>query len=796
MSRARIVFALVGVIVALGLAELLARVQGDRVCVDRPGAFYQSDPRFGWSHVPGIHGWAARCAGGGVPLAPIEVNSKGLLDLERPYEKPPDTARVVLLGGTGPEGLGIPPALRMARVIEQLADRRRGRPVEVINAAAGSFALDNALSWLRAEGYRYAPDVVVVVVDPLFDVTAISPSAVADMGRDSLRKPFFARTADGGLEPLAVPPPPVPDSQPEPLEGIAAVSQLYRVLTGRPSRVGVPLGSVTVPPSGDLNVARAKARELAESLLTALRDETAAAGGRFVLAMAPLAREAEAISAADRKAFAELGEKLGIPTVDLAPQFRRSRGTGRAGLFEQVDRWNARGHSLAAIDLWTHLAKNQLLPAGVVPVKVLTGGGVAPPLADLPAAIGRYLWESRYGAFALFAQAALLGSVVLWIGAVLPPVARDWFVVAIAVGVLALLAPFTAVVIALALAVFFYLAVAAMPRRLGRPIAWLLIAFVVVWPVWMHPGNFAMEAMESQLLLAMGTNVVVLRLLAFLVDARRGGDTVSLRGFLTSIAWFPAILTGPLETAAEFGDRRGIGGAVPETWSELGHRFGTIGIGLARLAWGVVKLALAALVFSALTVDAYNTGGAVVGTARLWLWIAELWLHAYALFSGLSDVGVGLAAIAGTPVGVDVRAPWLARDPADFWRRWLASFAHWNVAYLYRPLGGRERWRNVAVVFLLSALWFGWFMVKIVGLPNFPPAAARGYLGWAVAGALGVILAHELERRGWLSGVPGRVAGVLLVVVFGTLGWLSFFLPAFEPLGSILAVCRRLLGLG
>ena len=45
------------------------------------------------------------------------------------------------------------------------------------------------------------------------------------------------------------------------LEGLAKVSQLYRLLSGRPSRLGVPRGGVTVPPSGDLTVARAKARE-------------------------------------------------------------------------------------------------------------------------------------------------------------------------------------------------------------------------------------------------------------------------------------------------------------------------------------------------------------------------------------------------------------------------------------------------------------------------------------------------------------------------------------------------------
>src|SRR5258705_11074171 len=54
----------------------------------------------------------------------------------------------------------------------------------------------------------------------------------------------------------------------------------------------------------------------------------------------------------------------------------------------------------------------------------------------------------------------------------------------------------------------------------------------------------------------------------------------------------------------------------------------------------------------------------------------------------------------------------MARNPADFWRRWNISLSTWFRDYVYIPLGGSRAseaiWaRNVLVTFLLSGLWHG-----------------------------------------------------------------------------------------
>src|SRR5438132_5675014 len=123
-TRAQITLTCLGAVAALALAECIARVRGDRLCAQTPGAVYQADPRFGWTHVPGLTGSVANCGGAPIPEMPVDANWRGLFGPERSYAKPPGTARFLLLGGNLPEGLGVPQSLSLARLLEARADAR------------------------------------------------------------------------------------------------------------------------------------------------------------------------------------------------------------------------------------------------------------------------------------------------------------------------------------------------------------------------------------------------------------------------------------------------------------------------------------------------------------------------------------------------------------------------------------------------------------------------------------------------------------------------------------------------
>jgi len=91
----------------------------------------------------------------------VEINSHGWRDDEYPYKKPPGTFRILILGDSFVEGFQVPLRDTLAKVLEQKLNKRR-RNVKVINAGFGGVGTDYELLFFRREGFKYAPDLVIV----------------------------------------------------------------------------------------------------------------------------------------------------------------------------------------------------------------------------------------------------------------------------------------------------------------------------------------------------------------------------------------------------------------------------------------------------------------------------------------------------------------------------------------------------------------------------------------------------------------------------------------------------------
>jgi hypothetical protein len=87
------------------------------------------------------------------------INSKGLRDDETSYEKPTGTFRIVLLGDSNTFGFGVPIKKHFSTLLEGYF-----KDLEVINMGVGGFGVDQELLYLRSEGFRYAPDLVLAYV--------------------------------------------------------------------------------------------------------------------------------------------------------------------------------------------------------------------------------------------------------------------------------------------------------------------------------------------------------------------------------------------------------------------------------------------------------------------------------------------------------------------------------------------------------------------------------------------------------------------------------------------------------
>jgi len=330
----RLVVAAGGLIASLVLLEGIARIEGPVVCADADGVLLQADPEVGWTFTPNLHLTLDDCRGAAWSAA-FSTNAEGLADQAWPYEKRPGDVRVLLLGNHVADGLGIAREDRLSVRVAHLADQTRGARVSVVNAAIPGYATREQLRWLERRGLRYAPDVVVLVLDPTRDLAA------------------------------NLHPPPVRPIEPDlaPASGLLGLSGAARWLAGHPGALPDRPVAIGSPPA--LAGAEEKARALGETLvlLRRLSETSRAAGARFAVLVAPPCPATEA----DHTLCDEIDEIA--PCIDPTPTFDGLRRTATKPLelcIDPLGRWGRDGHFLASHALWDLLVRAGVWPDGVV----------------------------------------------------------------------------------------------------------------------------------------------------------------------------------------------------------------------------------------------------------------------------------------------------------------------------------------------------------------------------------------------------------------------------------------------
>jgi lysophospholipase L1-like esterase len=215
---------------------------------------------------------------------------------------------------------------------ESLAAGPPGRPVEVLNFGVSSASTGSELVTWRTVASAYAPDVVLLAF-----------FTGNDLGDNSVRltrapRVYFDLDPSGRLVPGERPPP-----TSAPTRWLDRHSRLYvwqkvatRRLRASARASGVEPDVLAFAPDGGPDVEHAWA--LTAALLRTFRDEVAATGARFAVAVVPCAeqvddalwadlsrRAADAGLSLDRdepsRRLRDVALRLGIPLADLTPAF-------------------------------------------------------------------------------------------------------------------------------------------------------------------------------------------------------------------------------------------------------------------------------------------------------------------------------------------------------------------------------------------------------------------------------------------------------------------------------------------
>ncbi len=275
--------------------------------------------------------------------------------------------------------------------------------------------------------------------------------------------------------------------------------------------------------------------------------------------------------------------------------------------------------------------------------------------------------------------------------------------------------------------------------------------------------------------LPLGISFYTFQKIGYVVDVYRGDAPVIRNPLKMALfgAFFPQLIAGPIVRPNEF---------IPQlasirrfdAWRML-HGLDLIAIGLAK------KVLIADQI--APFVDKVFASPEGVGSGPLLLAVYAYSVQIYCDFSGYTDIGRGCAYCLGYELPRNFRAPYLAVNLTDFWRRWHITLSNWLRDYLYIPLGGnrvgrvRTYW-NLIVTMALGGLWHG---------------ASWNFVIWGLLHGLGLAGTRLLHERLGVAAttplLPGRAYRVFSTVLtfhFVAFAWIFFRASDFDVAWTVI----------
>ena len=275
------------------------------------------------------------------------------------------------------------------------------------------------------------------------------------------------------------------------------------------------------------------------------------------------------------------------------------------------------------------------------------------------------------------------------------------------------------------------------------------------------------------LALPIGISFYTFQIISYTVDVYRG-DCKAQRNYINFGAYvtlFPQLIAGPIVRYTE----------IDEQLTSRRENVEDFAAGILRFVVGLAKKVLIGDALAAGYVyfrDARAVEPTVTGA---WMVVILYSLHLYYDFSGYSDMAIGLGRMFGFHFPENFNYPYVSKSITEFWRRWHISLSSWFREYVYIPLGGNrvgtfKRYRNLAVVWLLTGFWHG---------------ADWNFVLWGVYFATVLILERAFLLK-LLEESPRIVAHLYSLFLIGV----GFLIFSHNDLGAAFATFLALFGVG
>ena len=267
---------------------------------------------------------------------------------------------------------------------------------------------------------------------------------------------------------------------------------------------------------------------------------------------------------------------------------------------------------------------------------------------------------------------------------------------------------------------------------------------------WTPPG--------ISILLPAGISFYTFQSIGYILDVywgRREACT-SLLQYANYVAFFPQLVAGPIERSTAL---------LPQLQRERQLTSEQVLTGVVLIGWGFVQKLVIADNVALIANEVFSIHSPSFWL--LWSGVFAFCIQIYADFSAYSDIARGTARLLGVELMRNFDNPYIARSPAEFWRRWHISLNHWFKDYLFKPILGENAgpvrlYLCYMAIFGVSGLWHGasW---------NFVLWGAYHGIVMVIFHLAGRVVPHKLSQARSL--LPLRVAFMFTLT---NIGWLLF----------------------
>jgi D-alanyl-lipoteichoic acid acyltransferase DltB (MBOAT superfamily) len=191
------------------------------------------------------------------------------------------------------------------------------------------------------------------------------------------------------------------------------------------------------------------------------------------------------------------------------------------------------------------------------------------------------------------------------------------------------------------------------------------------------PTTVLGSALPVLSILPFGVSFYTFAAISYIVDVHKRRIN-PVRNFIDLgffLSFFPVAAAGPVLRATDF---------IPQLRKFYQVTSREFSMALLLILGGLIKIAIAN--FIAIHFDLKN-----------WLSIYGYAVQIYCIFSGYTNIAIGVAMLLGFKIPPNFNSPYKATSLIAFCSRWYISFFVWLRDYIYIPLGGKKRRQHTGV---------------------------------------------------------------------------------------------------